>query len=295
MSSLTGKWFFYLICRLAVTSSVVDEPDRRLRVEVSPAAPSAKELTPRRGRIALHVATYNIEYGYRVPGAAKRITAFFGGLKPDIVCLQETHWRRSTPNLASGHPVAIAKTLGDYVWCGVDRGQPTRGTHSGMAIVTRGRILYHESLKVDHESPYGVLAEIEIDGVRLIIVSVHLRSLNGATIRGALSTEAARIRQVDHLVNRLKRETLPVIVAGDFNALPFFPSHGVIARKLRDVALAMRDMAFTRKTLGLPARIDYIFASDHFAIDRYTVHPVDYSDHRPVAAHLTLLSSEDSD
>ena len=295
MSALTGKWFFCLLCRLAATSSEVDQPDRPLRVEVSHAAPGAKELTPRRGRVALHVATYNIEHGYGVPGATKKISAFFGGLKPDVVCLQEARWRRSTPNLASGHPVAIAKTLGDYVWCGVDRGQPIRGTHSGMAIVTRGHILNHEPLKVDHESPYGVLAEIEIDGVRLIVVSVHLRSLNGATIRGALSTEAARVRQVDHLVNRLERETLPVIVAGDFNALPFFPSYGVIARKLRDVALAMRDRSFTRLTRNLPTRIDYIFASDHFAIDRYAVHPVDYSDHRPAAAHLTLHISENSD
>lgn len=295
MSTLNAPWFLYLFFKLAASSSMVGQPDRPTGVDGGHTARGANEVTPQGGRLTLQIATYNIEHGYRVPGATKRISAFLGGLKPDIVCLQETQWQGSAANLASGQPVTIAAALGDYVWCGVDRSQPIRGRHSGMAIVTRGRIVNHEPLKVDHEAPYGVLAEIEIDGVRLIVVSVHLRSLNGATIRGALSTEAARVRQADHLLNRLEGERLPVLVAGDFNALPFFPSYGVIARELQDAGLAKHDRSFTRKTRGLPARIDYIFASDHFAINRYAVHPVDYSDHRPATASLTLRSVEQPD
>ena len=232
MNLSAGNWILCSICSVVATTPAAGQSLRPSHVEEAQSAAGANKGTPRSAGLALHIATYNIEHGYRVPGAAKRISAFLGGLVPDIVCLQESHWRGPASGLARGHPDAIAKTLGEYVWCAGDRGPPARGMHSGMAIVTRGRIVSHESLKIEHESPYGVLAEIEIDGVRLIVVSVHLRSLNGATIRGAVSTETARVRQVDHLMRRLDRETIPVLVAGDFNALPFFPSYGVTARKL---------------------------------------------------------------
>lgn len=294
-----ARWCLTVIVMLVAPVCSAVQPDHRGSVKTTPAIAGANELAKRNRRLNLHVATYNIEHGHRVPSASKEITAFLNGLKPDIVCLQEARWTQfadaTASRASSGHPVAIADALGGYTWCGADRRQSNGATHSGMAIVTRGRILNHETLQIAHESPYGVLAEIEIDGIHLIVASVHLRSLNGATIRGALSTEAARVQQADHLVNRLKHVTLPVIVAGDFNALPIFPSYGSVARRLRDVALEMRDSSYTRETRSLPARIDYIFVSDHFAIDRYAVHPVDYSDHRPVTAQITLLRNEDSD
>jgi endonuclease/exonuclease/phosphatase (EEP) superfamily protein YafD len=105
-----------------------------------------------------------------------------------------------------------------------------------------------------------------------------------------MKSEPGRVRQVNHLIKRLAGERGPVIIAGDFNALPVFPSYGVVAKHYKDAASGEGELAYTRRTGGLGARIDYVFLSDSVVSSSYRVWPVEYSDHRPITVELVILS-----
>lgn len=236
----------------------------------------------------LVVMTYNIELGIHSPGAISRIVEFIRKQKPDIVCLQEATWSKSETGLITGHPSTIAEALGGYDFCVTARHAGDESRTFGMAILTRGTIVDHEALAVEGKKNYGLLARIDIDGVHLIAVSVHLRSLSGATLRGAMKSEPGRVRQANHLIKRLAGERGAVIIAGDFNALPVFPSYGVVAKHYKDAASGKGELASTRRTGGLGARIDYVFLSDSVVSSNYQVWPVDHSDHRPITVDIVF-------
>lgn len=237
---------------------------------------------------SLKIASYNIEHGARGAQAMREIVAALQREKLDIICLQEATVTETANGDPKGQIPMIAAAVGDFAWC-----VAKRQAYSGPAVLVRGKIIRQETLQPEKLPSYGVLAEVEIDGRRLIVVSVHMRSLSGASVKGVLATEQDRIAQAKHLVKRLSREQLPVLIAGDFNAMPLFPSYNVVvAAKYRDAALEFQNHAHTRKTRGLPARIDYLFLSESFEITRYDVLPIDFSDHRPIVAEVQLPAEE---
>lgn len=238
------------------------------------------------------IVTYNIEHGAHVPDAMSAIAALLKEHRPDVVCLQEAAWRLSPPPRATGQPVMIAEALGGYRWAGANRRPSASGQCLGPVVVTRGNILQREELRVGKKPPYGILIVVAIDRLKLVVVSARFQSLGGATFRGALATEGDRVAQAKHLLDRLKSESLPIIIGADLNALPFFPAATLLSTSFRDAAVDLNNHAFTRMTRGLPARIDYVFFSPHFSAEKYEVWPVDFSDHRPVAVTLKLQLGE---
>jgi endonuclease/exonuclease/phosphatase family metal-dependent hydrolase len=258
--------------------------------------------------------TYNILYGRHVEDGFDKILRFLEQEKPDLLFLQETKWRLGGEESEGGegseggeerrefadergHPASIARALGGAQWVAVDRkgydgSKGSEGSEGGWsrgpAIVTRGRIVRHESVAVDNGAPFAVLAEIELDGQRIVAVSAHFRSVGGATVGGVASTEPDRVLQAKALLVRLKNETRPIVVGCDLNSLPFFPTYNEMTARFRDAAMIHYDASYTRKTHGLPARIDYLFLSDGWRAERYEVPAVDFSDHRPVTAGIRV-------
>lgn len=265
-------------CVIGVPIAATDGPPAE-----PPAAASARPLT---------VLTYNIEGARHTPHALARILDLLKRRAPDIVCLQEVAGltaSKPTPHAGrrpSGQAATIADALGGYDWRAA-----FRDAAAGPVVMVRGTIIRHQTLALPGGRPYAVLVEADIDGRRMIVVSVHLQSLSGATPLGAMNTEPQRVTQVRRLLHRLARESLPVVLAGDFNALPLFPSYVLMTQRFRDVAALFEDVSYTRKTLGLPARIDYVFIADPFIARSYAVLPVDHSDHRPVIAIVGLPDS----
>ncbi len=253
----------------------------------------SEETPPKPDTRTIRVMTYNILYGRHIKDGQDKIVALLKEQAPDVLCLQETKWRAEKNGPGSGQPDEIATAIGGRNWCAVSRngveGDETAGTWSrGPAIVTRGRIIRYEPVAVTGSQPFALLAEIEINNHRLIVVSAHFHSIAGATVGGVASTESARIREAKLLKARLSQEHLPIVIGCDLNALPFFPSYQELADPFRDTALIFGDNDYTRKTRGLPARIDYLFISKHWAATHYSVEPVDFSDHRPVRAEISL-------
>jgi endonuclease/exonuclease/phosphatase family metal-dependent hydrolase len=131
--------------------------------------------------------------------------------------------------------------------------------------------------------PRGALvAELTRGGVGFAAVATHL---------GLRPVE--RIAHARELVGLLGPVGHPVIVGGDLNERPDGRASAIIAERLRDAWLVGGDRGGETFPASAPtARIDYLFVSEPFRVERVLV-PADdrasrASDHRPVVAELTV-------
>lgn len=92
--------------------------------------------------------------------------------------------------------------------------------------------------------------------------------------------------QVDKILAITGEEKLPLVLAGDFNALP----EAVEIRKLREV-FSLCDPSGLSPTFPAPRpqhKIDYIFFSSHWKPAWHKVHYSEASDHLPLTVKLRL-------
>lgn len=161
---------------------------------------------------------------------------------------------------------------------------------------------------VDDEDWYYVSTEVERGGRVFNLLAVHLypyafaakhlrRDLTqldpddlSELSRDGSQTVKAQSDQSAALLDRVARFRDPTVVAGDFNSTRDAALHVALRRSMTD--------AWERGGTGfgatidlldhLPLRIDYVYASDDFAVADATVPDVGCSDHRPVVTRLVL-------
>jgi endonuclease/exonuclease/phosphatase family metal-dependent hydrolase len=114
-----------------------------------------------------------------------------------------------------------------------------------------------------------------------------------------------RSPEVQDLVQRVERETLPVIVAGDFNMTDETQDYDRVQKVMQD-AFRKSGWGFgftwphgwelkflvkrSNRRLNYPVcRIDYIWYSKHWGAKSSSVLEATESDHLPIAAELILL------
>ncbi len=110
-----------------------------------------------------------------------------------------------------------------------------------------------------------------------------------------------RFPEIQDLVERIQQETLPVIVAGDFNMTDESQDYYSVQKVLQDAFLKSGfgfgftwPRGFFAKKINLNltypvCRIDYIWHSKHWGAKSSSVLEATESDHLPVAAELILL------
>jgi endonuclease/exonuclease/phosphatase (EEP) superfamily protein YafD len=123
---------------------------------------------------------------------------------------------------------------------------------------------------------------LQIDGRRLIFVGVHPPS--------PLSADYSRGRDAAfvELARRLRNESAPVVVAGDFNTTPWSQAMAPLTRiGLRDTMLGRGFSATWQRTIPLLAiPIDQILIGGALRTHARWTGPYLGSDHRPVVADL---------
>ena len=167
----------------------------------------AGAASPRPGPLgALRVVTFNIRYALAVDRAIEALRE--SPLRSaDVVALQEMD-APGTQRIAEAMNMSWV-----YYPSSV---HPGAGKDFGPAVLVRGRILADGKLMLPHRSltrslqKIAVWADVDIDGRRLRVYSVHLSS------DGEMS-RARRIDQAVAIVAHARGTRLPVIVAGDFN------------------------------------------------------------------------------
>jgi endonuclease/exonuclease/phosphatase family metal-dependent hydrolase len=245
--------------------------------EALPPGPASNEL---------RVVTYNIRAGL---GGIERITDDLRRLSADVIALQEVE--RGTRRIRRADQ---AQTLGEALemeHAFASSFSVESGEH-GLAILSRYPIRDVESLRLPRGSArwprVALKARIDSPHGPFLLICAHLARPFGWPI----SNTRARLAQIRAIFDHLQDESLPVVLAGDFNSFPVSLEGIAINRNLRHAWRFWRDgpaTTFPLSALGWPAgsiKIDHIFHDRRWKSRGNWVAPQGASDHRAVIADL---------
>lgn len=168
----------------------------------------------------------------------------------------------------------------------------------------------------DNKASQAIRSVVVFGGRRFVLYDVHLRSfgqakpwadpnfalLRPSTWGPSLSRLAGVYRDraidVDRIVEAIERETLPVVIAGDFNSTADNWSYRELRQSggvhRRDAFREAGDSAWGRTyhARTLLVRIDYVLVDPALAVGSAEVRDVGFSDHRPVLTRLQWREEE---
>jgi endonuclease/exonuclease/phosphatase family metal-dependent hydrolase len=235
----------------------------------------------------LRVMSYNIHHGEGLDKKVdlERIAKVILDARADIVGLQEVD-RGVERTQRRDLPAELAKLTGMRVH--FENNFPYQGGEYGNAVLT------HFPIKRARNTHYKMLRPGEQRGVLQLVLTVHGRDvlfLN--THIDYRPDDAERLLNVEELkaiVAAATEQKLPVILVGDFNALPDSRTIANVKTFLTDAwELAGTGPGFTIPVRKPARRIDYIFVSrPGFTPLKMEVLSTEASDHLPIVAELTL-------
>lgn len=244
----------------------------------------------------LRLMTYNVHGCSGMDGrvSPRRVARVIRAASPDIVALQEVDLGRRRSR-AEDQAQIIAHELNlQLVFCpALTRGEE----HYGHALLSRWPIELVKRARLPHD-PAGwwqepraaMWARVEVEGRHVNVITTHL----GLGVR-------ERFLQIQALfgpdwIGGISPEE-PVILCGDFNALPGSRPYRHARQRMRDVQLGV-DGARPRPTFSSTQpllRLDHIFISSHFELMATQVARTDLtrvaSDHLPLLADLQVASA----
>lgn len=249
----------------------------------------------------LRVMTNNVSHFNTEP---ERIPALIVSQSPDVIFLQEVELSTESDVRA-----ALASA---YPYYTVQLDDMREGMYTA-ANLTYSRLPFVTSELIDSRIPDMPLLYrnvIERGGQQIALYNVHLLSPGSSTprftdritnyfIRYALDfDDTARNRQIDALLSFLTTESLPYIVAGDFNTSDFSMTYTRLASHLNDSFAeagdglggswpAVRAFAWPASIPPL-IRIDYIWHSAGLQTVRAWQGTYTGSDHLPIIADFAL-------
>lgn len=254
--------------------------------------PRPLSADPYEGR-TLTVATYNVaKFGNETSGfMAQDILSEMKKQAVDVLCFQEYSdlygGKRNSDNYKDYFP---------YMRTGND----------DMVIYSRYPITSSENMPFEDSNNSAMWCDIDVKGSIVRVYNAHLettgfnRTIRQAakSVRSGYSVESnallravysnytlgmtIRAGQADALANEMRACTLPLIVCGDFNDVPYSYVYNTVLDGLID-GFKECGSGWMRTYRGKkPVRIDYVFHSETLTGLSYYFLPLTYSDHYPV-------------
>jgi endonuclease/exonuclease/phosphatase family metal-dependent hydrolase len=226
--------------------------------------------------------TFNIHGGRPATGPVDlpAIAAVIRAANPDLVGLQEVAQGFPPSALFQNQPARLRSLLQREVWFSPSFGRWPFAF--GNALVARASPVRRQRLRLPHSGEWKALeprsaldARFLLEGREVRVLTTHL----GLTPR-------QRGLQSASLAGRIAGTAEPLILMGDLNAEPGsleLRAFGAILRSCE------ADGAATFPAAAPRARIDHIYVSRHFEIERSWVIPTQVSDHLPLVADLVLV------
>jgi endonuclease/exonuclease/phosphatase family metal-dependent hydrolase len=241
-----------------------------------------------RARGTLRVVTYNVRAGLDgIDHVAEDLKALAG----DVIALQEVE-----RGVRRSKKVDQAQTLAEALGMHAEYAPSfafQSGEH-GVAILSRFRVSDVQTIRLPQGSGKWprVALTARIEAPRPFrFVCVHLArpwGWPGSNLR-------ARLDQIRFLVDQLKDEPLPIVIAGDFNSLPFSVEAATMLRHYATTWDPWRDgwaTSFSLSSIGWPVgsiKIDHVYIDEHWKTRGTWVAPQGASDHRAVLADLVAV------
>ena len=271
------------------------------------------------------VMTYNVhvfdryDAKFEEAGQARdSILSYVKSESPDVVCFQEffSSDKKNEKNLK-----LFQKNLQMDTFVNV-RYSDTKARNFYLVIFSRFPIISSgvvEGIK-DSTVNFGVYADIQLDGKKIRVYSIHLQSIKLYTEQNlftenykmsdkedaklvAKGTEKIarkmkrayiqRAKQIDILARHIKASPYPVIVCGDFNDTPTSYSYTKISKGKKDAFLESGfGMGNTYNGPFPSFRIDHILHHPKLKAYEYSIGKIDYSDHFPVSCYFSFKEDE---
>ncbi|MGV4529266.1 endonuclease/exonuclease/phosphatase family protein [Ornithobacterium rhinotracheale] len=226
----------------------------------------------------LTIMTYNLKVLSKDKG---NIKPFIKEKNPDIVFLQE---------LPQGRKHVL------------DDGYPYVENYQAISILSKYPIIESKQLKLGDRKLRACYADIKFRNDTIRVINVHLSSTRLTKKMFAKATETEGLkestrvvtaklsssfgthqREANEIARLIARTKYPIIVAGDFNAVPSSYEYYKIGNTLQDAFVAGGNgLGTTFHDYQFPIKIDHVFASKDFGVHQVEIDRVPYSDHFPV-------------
>ena len=228
-----------------------------------------------------------------------RIEDWLNDQKADVVVTVELPpvWNDGIPALADAYPHQVTHTEWTRYW--------------GSTLLTPHLVVSEEHFILVPDGIPQQRIVIEVEGQQIAIYGIHLDLPLGSTSNVPFFInnryvamfmhydESKRDASIRALVERLKHEALPYIVAGDFNtsdqSLIYNEMTTVAGDSFREAATGLgTSWPMFNATVNLPLlipplmRLDYIWHSSDFQVVSASEGPFVGSDHLPMLATLAL-------
>lgn len=204
---------------------------------------------------------------------------------PDLVALQEVDVHTTRSGVTLDQAQAIAERAGMTAYFA--KAIPYAGGEYGIAILSRYPVVDWKNIPLPLDSTTRgeprtlAMATVKLpNGKQLVFACTHLDA------QGADTNRQLQIRKILELTGQ---QSLPVVIAGDFNAVP--ESNVMKQFDSRFTRTCHQDCGYTIPEVNPNRTIDYIgFApANAFRVKTHQVIDESYaSDHRPVKAVLSL-------
>ncbi len=243
---------------------------------------------------AARIISYNVKaLGYYSKGGNYKenfaaLSAWLEREQPDIVCLQETV------------PTHFSRVLPSY--SRYFSGKETREKDSlGLFIISKFPIVASGKLEFAFNSFNRLIwADVVINTDTVKIINVHLKSYNfykASRFNKLRSIRSALIARSYHakLIRKfIERSHYKVILCGDFNETPHSYVYQTLSQSLNNAyEEAGLGYSYSYRFIGMPVRIDHIFADPAISFVNYRTHyEITLSDHFPIETGIVLPASD---
>lgn len=221
----------------------------------------------------------------------------------DIVCLQEVLVYKNPARLTLP---ALREAMSNYPYTYYDFKRYNSTRQFGNVVFSRYPLINKNTIRYESRSNISSQCDVLVgkDTIRLVVnhlesyglekADLQFDTLSMAEIKNSSLVhklqQAGKLRhqQAREVKQSIRKSPYPVVVVGDFNAIPLSYVYWKVKFGLRDCFLesSFGKMGNTIKKGHLGIRIDYVLCSRKLTPIQCEVDRVKYSDHFPVSATI---------
>jgi endonuclease/exonuclease/phosphatase family metal-dependent hydrolase len=253
----------------------------------------------------LKVMTYNTHAMMigETLASKKAMLKYLNKQDADVICLQEVLVYKNPNRLTLN---ALRAEMSNYPYTYFDFKRYNNVRQFGNVVFSRYPLKNKNTIRYESQSNISSQCDVLVNGDTIRLIVNHLESyglekedlqLDTLSMEGIKNSSLMhklhdagllRKQQAKEVKQQIRQSPHPVVVVGDFNAIPLSYVYWKIRLGLRDCFLASSwgRLGNTYKKGPIAIRIDYILCSRKLTPIKCEVDRVKYSDHFPVCATI---------
>jgi len=242
---------------------------------------------------SLTIVTFNTQrMGNFVKAKDNAVVHYLQSVGADILCLQETEVYKDNTYLTLEE---LKQALSQYPYTYFDFKVYNSRRQYGNMVFSKYPLINKHTIHYASRGNITSCCDVVVrnDTLRLMVNHLESHHLTMQEQRNTLidKIEAAskiRWRQAWRVKKAMLRSKYPLLVVGDFNAIPVGPTYQCLRLGMRDCFLetSRGELGFTYMRRWLGVRIDYVLCSYDLFPYRCVVEHVEASDHYPIVASI---------